>query len=163
MGLEKGATSVSKEAGGGKATQINYGSKPTTRFKHPKAKSDKKYIHSPAKGTVKVEKEGEKTREIGVSEESKLKNASVSSADLAKSHAKVPSKFFDKPEAERKRIVGEKAWKNYDEKNEMIRATSAHEKKDVYGKPTGESKKSLDERTADLYKSLDAILEKKRD
>lgn len=85
MGLEKGATSVSKEAGGGKATQINYGSKPTTRFKHPKAKSDKKYIHNPAKGTVNVEKEGEKTREIGVSEESKLKNASVSSADLYKS------------------------------------------------------------------------------
>jgi len=85
MGLEKGATSVSKETGGGKATQINYGTKPTTRFKHPKAKSDKKYIHSPAKGTVKVEKEGEKTREIGVSEEAKLKNASMSSADLYKS------------------------------------------------------------------------------
>jgi len=85
MGLEKGATSVSKEAGGGKATQINYGTKPTTRFKHPKAKSDKKYIHNPAKGTVKVEKEGEKTREIGVSEEAKLKNASISSADLMKS------------------------------------------------------------------------------
>lgn len=85
MGLEKGATSVSKEAGGGKATQINYGTKPTTRFKHPKAKADKKYIHNPAKGTVKVEKEGEKTREIGVSEESKLKNASMSSADLYKS------------------------------------------------------------------------------
>ena len=83
--LEKGATSVSKEAGGGKATQINYGTKPTTRFKHPKAKSDKKYIHNPEKGTVKVEKEGEKTKEIGVSEESKLKNASVSSADLYKS------------------------------------------------------------------------------
>jgi len=85
MGLEKGATSVSKEAGGGKATQINYGTKPTTRFKHPKAKSEKKYIHNPAKGTVKVEKEGEKTREIGVGEEAKLKNASVSSADLYKS------------------------------------------------------------------------------
>jgi hypothetical protein len=85
MGLEKGATSVSKEAGGGKATQINYGSKPTTRFKHPKAKSDKKYIHNPEKGTVKVEKEGEKTKEIGVSEQGKLKNASVSSADLYKS------------------------------------------------------------------------------
>lgn len=85
MGLEKGATSVSKETGGGKATQINYGTKPTSRFKHPKAKSDKKYVHNPEKGTVKVEKEGEKTREIGVSEQGKLKNASVSSADLYKS------------------------------------------------------------------------------
>ncbi len=84
MGLQKGATSVSKEAGGGKATQINYGTKPTTRFKHPKAKSDKKYIHNPAKGTVTVEKEGEKTKEYGVSDEKKLKNASVNSADLYK-------------------------------------------------------------------------------
>ena len=85
MGLEKGATSVSKETGGGKATQINYGTKPTTRFKHPKAKSDKKYIHNPEKGTVKVEKEGEKTREIGAGEQAKLKNASMSSEDLYKS------------------------------------------------------------------------------
>jgi len=95
MGLEKGATSVSKEAGGGKATQINYGTKPTTRFKHPKAKSDKKYIHNPAKGTVKVEKEGEKTREIGVSEEAKLKNASMSSEDLIKSLDAILAKKVD--------------------------------------------------------------------
>jgi hypothetical protein len=33
-------------------------------------------------------------------------------------HAKVPSKFFDKPEAERNRIVGERAWKEYDKKHE---------------------------------------------
>jgi hypothetical protein len=43
-------------------------------------------------------------------------------------------------------------WRSKNEKREMIQATHAHEKKDVYGKPEGE--KSLDERTADLSKSL---------
>jgi hypothetical protein len=49
---------------------------------------------------------------------------------------KVPSKFFDKPEAERKRIVGEKAWASYDKKH---------------------AEKSED---SDLVKSIDSLIEK---
>lgn len=180
MGLEKGATSVSKEAGGGKATQINYGSKPTTKFKHPKAKADKKYIHSPAKGTVNVEKEGEKTRSIGVSEESKLKNASVSSADLYKSlDAILEKKTLAKDlRAGYKKESIKQTGEDYDHKAEAdYKQAKLVRDKNPGIKPAEGSEKAFEHTTkemslrdklapksssVDLYKSLDAILEKGR-
>ena len=63
----------------------------------------------------------EKERKMDAEESRKL-DALPKYEDSSKSkeHAKVPSKFFDKPEAERKRIVGDRAWKNYDEKKAQV-------------------------------------------
>lgn len=104
MGLEKGSPSVSKKVSGGKATQISYSSKPETRFKHPKQKTgETRYEHNVKEGTVtKKEATGEKGKfkegkPIGVSEESKLKNAS-SSSDLLKSLDAILSRKRDQHE-----------------------------------------------------------------
>jgi len=92
MGLEKGSPSVSKKVAGGKATQISYGTKPETRFKHPKQKTGEvRYEHNVKAGTVtKKESTGEKGKfkegkPIDVSDEKKLKNASDGGFDLIKS------------------------------------------------------------------------------
>lgn len=83
MGLEKGSPSVSKKVSGGKATQISYGTKPETRFKHPKQTGEVRYEHNIKEGTVtKKESTGEKVKfkegkPIDVSDEKKLKNASA--------------------------------------------------------------------------------------
>jgi len=89
MGLEKGAPVTSKKVSGGTASQVHYGTKPETRWTHPKGGEEKRYRHNIKEGTVTVRsrKKGEKEfkeKEVGVGEEKKLKEASTSSPDLHK-------------------------------------------------------------------------------
>jgi len=75
---------------------------------------------------------------------------------IEKAHDKVPSKFFDKPEAERKRIVGEKALKNYYGPKDRGKYVPGSK---TYNNPQDSQDpkiryKSLDERTCDLTKDI---------
>lgn len=81
--VEKGAQATSKKVSGGKATQVHYGTKPETRWSHPKGGEEKRYKFEPSKGevTVRSRKKGEKEfkegKPVGVTEEKKLKEASL--------------------------------------------------------------------------------------